>query len=197
MVGERTANDDMSGHPARRIAVIGSSGSGKSTMAKAIGHALGLPVIELDAINWQAGWRDLNTDDAEEFVRRVTAAIAAPEWVSDGNYGRVAPHIIRRATDVIWLDYGRPLIMSRVIRRSLARSLTRREVWPNTGNVEYWRNWLGKEHPVWWAWSTFARLRQRYEEAFAGPALAHVTLHRLRRPRAARKLLDQLRSERA
>ena len=38
-------------------------------MARALGRALGLPVIELDAINWQAGWRDLDTHDPEAFVQ--------------------------------------------------------------------------------------------------------------------------------
>jgi hypothetical protein len=32
--------------------------------------------IELDAINWQSGWRDLTRHDPEEFVRRVAEAIA-------------------------------------------------------------------------------------------------------------------------
>ena len=39
-----------------RIAVVGSSGSGKSTLARRLAVELGLTHIELDAINWQAGW---------------------------------------------------------------------------------------------------------------------------------------------
>jgi hypothetical protein len=33
--------------------------------------------IELDAVNWQSGWRDLTRHDPEEFVRRVAEAIEA------------------------------------------------------------------------------------------------------------------------
>jgi len=164
----------------RRIAVVGSSGSGKSTTARAIGAALDLPVIELDAINWQAGWRDLNSHDPDEFVRRVEAAVAAPAWVVDGNYGRVLPAVLRRATDVVWLDLPFALVMRRVFVRSLARSITRKEVWPGTGNVEYWRGWLSGDHPVWWSLTHFAQRRRRYETAFADPRLAHT---RVRRPR--------------
>jgi adenylate kinase family enzyme len=190
------ASNATSEEPARRIAVIGGAGSGKTTTSRQIGAALGLPVIELDQINWQAGWRDLNTDDPDEFVRRVEAAIAAPAWVSDGNYGRVSPRILARATDVVWLDYGPAVITSRALRRSLVRSITRREVWPGTGNVEYWRNWLSKEHPVWFTLVSFRRRRRRYEQAFASPDLAHLTVHRLRRPREAGALIEKLRAER-
>lgn len=177
-----------------RVAVVGSSGSGKSTFARRLGAALGLPVIELDAINWQAGWRDLNTHDPEDFARRVDLAVATDRWITDGNYSRVLPAILARATQVIWLDYERPVIMRRVIWRSFIRSFTRKEVWPGTGNVETWRNWLDKEHPIRWAWDTFDRRRARYEEAFAGERLSHLTLHRLRRPSEAEPLVARLAS---
>jgi adenylate kinase family enzyme len=50
-----------------RIVVVGASGSGKTTMAKALSRALGLPHVELDAINWQPGWRDISIQEPEEF----------------------------------------------------------------------------------------------------------------------------------
>lgn len=177
-----------------RVAVVGSSGSGKSTFARRLGEALGLPVIELDAINWQAGWRDLNTHDPGEFVRRVEAAVAGEAWVTDGNYGRVLPTILPRATDIVWLDYGRQVIMPRVLRRSFLRSLSRKEIWPGTGNVETWRSWLDREHPIRWAWDTFKLRRARYEEAFADQRLSHVAVHRLRHPREAEALLARFAS---
>jgi adenylate kinase family enzyme len=60
-----------------RIVVLGTSGSGKTTPARRIGAQLQLPHIELDAIKWLSGWRDLTRHDPEEFVRRVTEAIQA------------------------------------------------------------------------------------------------------------------------
>ena len=40
----------------QRIAVIGSGGAGKSTLARQIGAILGLPVIHLDHHYWSPGW---------------------------------------------------------------------------------------------------------------------------------------------
>jgi adenylate kinase family enzyme len=177
-----------------RIAVVGSSGAGKTTLARRLGRALDLPFIELDAINWQAGWTDLNTHDPEAFVRRVEAAIAPDAWVTDGNYARVRAAIWSRATHLVWLDYDRSVIMPRVIRRSFLRSITGQELWPGTGNREAWTRWLDREHPIRWAWDTFHRRRAAYEAMLAEPGYGHLHVHRLRHPREAEGLSVRLSS---
>ncbi len=178
-----------------RIAVVGSSGSGKTTLARRLGAELGLPFVELDAVNWQAGWKDLNTHDPEAFVRRVAEAIAPDAWVTDGNYGRVRPMIWARATHLVWLDYGREVIMPRVIRRSFHRALTGQELWEGTGNRERFRDWLGKEHPIRWAWDTFHVRRAAYEAQLSRPGLEHLRVFRLRHPREAKELAAAFKSE--
>ncbi len=175
-----------------RIAILGTSGSGKSTLSRAIGDRLGIPVIELDAINWRAGWRDLNTDDPEEFLRLVLAATSLEAWVCDGNYSKVRNHVLARATDVIWLDYPRSVVMRRVIGRSFARAIGGRELWPGTGNTETFARWLSPDHPIRWAWDTYADRRRRYGELFADPRLAHARLHRLSRPGDVAALVESL-----
>jgi adenylate kinase family enzyme len=180
-----------------RVAVIGSSGSGKTTLARALGAAIGAPVIELDAINWQPRWRALNSQDPEEFKRRVAAAVAADRWVCDGNYRRAQPLVLARATDVVWLDYPRHLVMRRVIGRSIARSLSGQELWPGTGNTERWTMWGDPEHPIRWAWSTFHERRARFEAIFAAPEHAGLNLIRLRHPAEVRQVAARLVGERA
>jgi DNA helicase HerA-like ATPase len=175
----------------RRIAVVGTSGSGKTTLARRIGAVLELPVVELDAINWQPGWRGLNEHDPELFKARVAKAITGDSWVSDGNYSEVRDVVIARATDLVWLDYSRTVVMARVIRRSFARALSRREIWPGTGNMERFSMWLDPGHPIRWAWSSHAGRKARYGELARSQPM-HVTVHRLGRPVDADRLIARL-----
>jgi len=174
-----------------RIAVVGTTGSGKTTLAKALAVQLTLPYIELDALNWQAGWRDLSRTDPEEFIRRVTVAIAPEAWVLDGAYGLVRDLVWRRATHLIWLDYERRVIMYRVIFRSLVRATLRTEMW--AGNRERWSHMLRPSHPIRWAWGTWRRRRRDFEERLQRDEYGHLVVLRLRRPREADELLRKLR----
>ncbi len=167
-----------------RVSVIGSSGSGKSTFGAALAERIDAPFIELDSIFHQANWTPLPDD---EFCARVREVTAGDRWVVDGNYGVVRPIVLERATAVVWLDYERPLIMARVIRRSVLRAITRRELW--NGNREDWREWIRPEHPIRWAWEQHGRKRKEYAARLAEPQYAGIDVHRFTTPRAARDWL--------
>jgi adenylate kinase family enzyme len=176
-----------------RIAVIGNSGSGKSTLARALSARLNIPHIELDALNWRPGWRGLSLEEPEEWARVVGEAIAGDAWVTDGNYSKGAlPQILPRATDVVWLDYSRSIIMARVLRRSVARAISGRELWPGTGNREDFRRWLQKDHPIRWTWDTYRSGNARRETRFRSPELAHARKHRFRTPGETKRWLAHL-----
>ncbi|MDP2124712.1 MAG: topology modulation protein, partial [Parvibaculum sp.] len=47
----------------QRILVIGCSGGGKSTLARALGEKLALPVVHLDVLFWKPGWVESSYDE--------------------------------------------------------------------------------------------------------------------------------------
>jgi adenylate kinase family enzyme len=163
-----------------RVSVIGCSGAGKTTFGQALAARLGVPFIELDAIFHQPGWTEL---PEAEFQTRVRARVAADGWVVDGNYGAVRPIVLERATTVAWLDYSRPRVMQQVIRRSVSRAITRRELW--NGNREDAREWIKPDHPIRWAWSQHGRKRAEYATRLAEPQYRRLDVHRFRTPREA------------
>jgi adenylate kinase family enzyme len=175
-----------------RVVVTGTSGAGKTTMAREIAARLGLPHIELDAINWQPGWRDLSRHDPPEFVRRVTETAQTEAWVTDGNYDLVRDVVWRRATHLVWLDYDRRIVMARVVRRSLRRVIMRTELWTGTGNRERWLKLLRPSHPIRWAWNTWSRRRQETEQRVKQSEYAHLAVLRLRHPREAASAIGWL-----
>jgi adenylate kinase family enzyme len=178
-----------------RLVVVGTSGSGKTTMAKALSRALGVPRVELDAINWQPGWRDIATHDPEEFFRRVAQAAAGEAWVIDGNYTKARDAHWARATAFVWMDTPRWVVMRQVIWRSLSRAISKQELWPGTGNRELFRRWLDKEHPIRWAWDTWAMMHARYSALFGDGQFEGRPVYRVSHRRDARRLIARLASE--
>jgi ATP-dependent protease HslVU (ClpYQ) ATPase subunit len=69
-----------------RIAVIGVTGSGKTTFARQLADRIDGVHIELDAVHWEPGWTEASI---EAFRERVELATRAERWALDGNYGKV------------------------------------------------------------------------------------------------------------
>jgi adenylate kinase family enzyme len=98
----------------RRVLIIGNSGGGKSTLARRLGDKLGLPVIHLDVLFWKPGW--VESDD-EEFRSRIAAALAAPAWVCDGNFGGSWDLRMPLADTIVWIDQPAWLCLIRAVGR--------------------------------------------------------------------------------
>jgi adenylate kinase family enzyme len=172
----------------QRVSVVGNSGSGKSTLAAALALRLGVPYVELDSIFHQPGWTEL---PRSEFRARVGALAACDVWVIDGNYTSVRDLVWARADTVVWLDLPRPLVMSRIISRTLRRATLRQELW--NGNREPWSNWLTLDPEcsiIMWSWTQHAKYRMRYADAMADPVWAHLRFIRLRSPAEVRGFLS-------
>lgn len=101
-----------------RIAVIGRSCAGKSTLAQALGAALGTPVHHLDTLHHQLG-KNWVPRSAEDFSGLHDKAISGKSWITDGNYSRLMPERFKRATSVIWLDLPMPICLWRYCMRAL------------------------------------------------------------------------------
>ncbi len=64
-----------------RVVIIGNAGGGKSTLARELGKALGLPVHSIDNIQWQPGWV---STPAQEFNLLHQRLIEGEKWIIDG-----------------------------------------------------------------------------------------------------------------
>ena len=98
----------------RRVLVIGSGGSGKSTVAARLGELLKLEVSHLDKLYWRAGWVEPEPD---EWIRTVTELIERDSWVIDGNYSGTLDLRLRRCDTIVFLDLPRVLCLWRIVKR--------------------------------------------------------------------------------
>lgn len=100
----------------QRVLVIGNSGGGKSTLARALGEKLGLPVIHLDVLFWKPGWVESAPHD---FRAAQAQVLAGPAWICDGDFGSHFDLRMPLADTIIWIDQPPWLCLIRVIRRAL------------------------------------------------------------------------------
>jgi adenylate kinase family enzyme len=143
----------------RRVAVFGTTGSGKSWLAERLAERHGLRLIELDRLYWGRDWQPA---PLELFRHRVEREIRDGNWIVVGNYGQVRDLVWRAADTLIWLDLPFPLVMWRLVRRTIGRVLSRQELW-GTGNRETFRNaFLSRDSILLWAIRTHGRNRRRF-----------------------------------
>lgn len=178
----------MSAGCGRRISVVGTSGSGKTTTASQIARRLGIRHVELDALRWGPDWTPA---PLEPFRACVAEALEGEAWVVDGNYSKVRDIVWRRADTVVWLDYALPVVMWQLVRRTVRRSVCRKVLWG--GNRESLRKaFLSRDSILLWALQTYGRRRREYPALLAQPEHAHLTAVRLRSPRETRDWLSAL-----
>lgn len=174
----------------QRISIVGTSGSGKTTLARQVSQILGIPHIELDTLNWEPNWVEVPDEVMQE---RVIKALSANSWVVDGNYSQVRDVVWAKADTVVFLDYSFLLVISRLLRRTLQRSLTQQEVC--NGNRESLRTaFFSRDSILLWMLQTYSKNKKQYPILLQKPKYTHINLVHLISPQAAKDWLTSLKA---
>ena len=103
-----------------RIVVYGITSVGKTTTTKELGKILQSAVIILDDVFWGPNWEMPTT---ESFQKKVKELISKKKkWVVDGNYSKVRPFILPKATFAVILDLPLHVILWRIFSRTVSRN---------------------------------------------------------------------------
>lgn len=184
----------MPGSPiGQRIAIVGVTSSGKSTLGARLAAALDLPLVELDALNWEPDWHALSDHDPSEFERRLREATAGDRWVVAGGYASFTERIFwARLETVVWLDLPLSVVLWRVLTRSWRRYRTREHLW-GTNYERFWTQLKVWDHDslIWWAIHTHSKRRARHLSQLSNPRWRHIRFIRLT---SAREVAAFLRS---
>jgi adenylate kinase family enzyme len=101
----------------QRIAIVGCSGGGKSTLARALGERLGLTAVHLDTLFWKPGWVE---SAPAPFRAAVDQAASGERWVMDGNFTGASPLRFARADTIVCLDQPRLVCLWRALWRAVS-----------------------------------------------------------------------------
>ncbi|WP_260690705.1 AAA family ATPase [Rhizobium leguminosarum] len=102
-----------------RIAILGPSNAGKSTLAVALSEKLGIPPVHLDQLHHLPG-TDWRQRPEAEFAALHDAAIHKERWVIEGSYSRLIPQRLARATGVVVITSNHWRRSFRYLKRTLA-----------------------------------------------------------------------------
>lgn len=139
--------------------MVGTTGSGKSSLAGRLSSELNCSHISLDRLFWKPGWQA--TEDPE-FFDSIKKSIASDKWVVDGNYTRTQFITWEQADTVIWIDLPFWLNFYQLFTRTLGRVLFQKELWEDTGNKESLRMMLSKDSILLWFFRTYRKNRVKY-----------------------------------
>jgi adenylate kinase family enzyme len=167
----------------RRILIIGAGGAGKTTLARALGGATGLPVVHLDRMYWRPGWIEPPRADFEAALAPV---LAAERWILDGNYSGTLAMRVRACDAIVWLDPPRTVCLAGVVERRLRRQV-RPDVPPGC-----------PEHLSWdfveWIWTYRTRSAPKVRALLDGARADGKAVVHLRSRREAARLVEVARA---
>ena len=149
----------------RRVVIVSSaSGSGKTTVGRALANRLGVPFHELDALHHGPNWTEATP---EELRAKVEPIVESDVWVIDGAYrGKLGDLVFERADIVVWLDLPLHVWLPRLLRRTARRVISREELW--NGNREQLRDLVHPQNSVmFFALRQYRDRRRRYPSELA------------------------------
>lgn len=88
------------------VLILGNSGAGKTTMARALAEAHDLARLDLDAVVWEPHRVAEGRLEAEVRADLDRFAAEHRRWVIDGSYGRWIDHLAPRASELRFLHPG-------------------------------------------------------------------------------------------
>ena len=168
-----------------RIRVVGSGG--KSSLARALGVKLGLPVIEFDAIHWLPDWVERPRCESARIVENRINSMPAG-WVCDGNYfSSLGKSSVALADTVIWVRMPRPVVMWRMVKRSVLRARDKRRICGD--NYESWSRMLGPD--ALWLWHLKSpNMKQKQERSLAALVPDDTPVIRINSPRELNRFYE-------
>lgn len=170
---------------AERVLIYGVTGSGKTTLARKLATRTGLPFYSVDDLTWEPGWVAVPDDEQR---KRIASICAQDTWILDHAYSRWVDVPLARADLIVGLDYPRWRSLARLLRRTLARAIDRREIC--NGNTESFRQAFSRESIVVWHFRSFTRKRRQIRGLAGDPSMPQVV--RLTSPAATRRWLAGL-----
>ncbi len=172
----------------KRIVVVGTSCSGKTTFADKLANRLGIRHVELDEIFWMKDWQCRPDDEFRELVRKEAEE---ETWVIEGNYRKVRDILWDRADTLVWLNYPFWLVFYRAIKRTLRRVLYKEKICG--GNTEtFFLSFLSSDSILAWVLKTYWKRKKEYTALMKSDTYPNMNKIEIKSPDAVKSFLNRI-----
>ena len=98
----------------KRIMIIGSPGTGKSTFGRQLEGKLSIQLYHLDKLFWKPNWEMSTREEQIEILHQV---VHQDKWIIDGNYSSTLDIRVKQADTIIYLKRTRLICLYQVLKR--------------------------------------------------------------------------------
>ncbi len=101
-----------------KIAILGGSGTGKTTLCRMIGTKLQIQQLHLDSVYWKKNWQNISKEEFDQYMKQFLTKHSS--WVIDGNYSNNLHFTYRLdlADTIIFLNYGKQKSLQGIYERA-------------------------------------------------------------------------------
>jgi len=97
-----------------RIAIIGGSGTGKTTLSNELSKIYNIPATHIDGIHHLENWQIRDKIERDKIILDI---VEKEKWIIDGTYKSTLKARLEKADLVIWLDYSTSAQIKGILKR--------------------------------------------------------------------------------
>jgi adenylate kinase family enzyme len=142
---------------AGRILIVGSYGSGKTTLGKRLSGELNIPHYEMDSLFWGPHWTEVSL---ESFRGQVAEIALRDSWIVEGHFTKIRDLVLPRSEAILWIDVPLRVAATRLLKRTAFHWLAKDKLW--NGNQETLGRLCGREAVLWRLYKDYGNRREEF-----------------------------------